>query len=174
MKKSKNKIGIQTALFSQQDFLANPFPQQENEPAPMTAASSGLKLCESFKSSGHAGLFLKTFLASQAFWSHRVTLKWKAKRYSASVKVRYKLDMNPRSVQKYRLTGKSFRNESWLPFAKKSGQQDMNFRQQTTAPQSFFVFQLVPSTLPTEGIGFGLLLTALASDCGEKVTGLEK
>lgn len=168
MKKSKKGLapdgGQQLELSFAADSHANHIPQPENGLALKMTATCGPKLSELLANSGPTQLFLKTFLDSQALWSQRVLLEWKAKRVSRFVKVTYLVRMNVRSVKKWKSHSRSFSSDSWLQYLKTLRKVDMNPRKRQAGVQSFFVFQLVPSALPTEGTGFGLLPTPAAQE----------
>lgn len=165
MKKSRKDLETsQLGLFSLADFHARVSPRPENGPELTTIATSGLRLHGLLASSGQTQSFLRMFLESQAFWSQRCMLTWKPKRHSRFVEVTRALYMNKASRVKWRLHSRSFKGDSWARYCKTLRTRDLNPQRRQTGVQSFYVFQLAVSALPTGGTGCGLLPTARAND----------
>lgn len=102
--------------------------------------------------------FLKTLLASSAFYNPIASLKWRIKHFSYSVKVT--------KTKKLSSQLKALKEESLELSLKKSNQKDMFSPALPMAHQSFCVFQLVPKVQCIGGIEYGLLPTITIMDSG--------
>lgn len=125
-----------------------------NDRAARITVSSGLRLCVSLTLSGPAGSYLKTLLASSAFWNRHHFLEWRSKRLSFFVRAKQTVRQKSSSDSS---------EESLQPSLSKSGQLDIYFPHLSTARQSLVVFQLVVSAPRTGGTAFGLLPTPTAT-----------
>lgn len=134
---------------------ANHLAQPGSEEAKQMTDTYGLKCGEQLEKYSRASLWLKTLLDFSPFWSQRVYLRWKVKRYSFLVKAK---------VTKSMKLLKEFNEELSPQLLKKSGQKDIYYPHLKMEHQSFAVFQLVPQTPRTEGIGFGLLPTPTVAE----------
>jgi hypothetical protein len=155
--------------FLQPDFHASLHPLQENGKVQKITDLSGRQLCRLLSNADPGSQFLKTLLDCSPFWSQRVCLKWKIKHMSFLVKVtkRKKLSNQLKALNEESLEGSLLTSK----------QQDIRSRNSKTAPQSFCVFQLAVSTLPTDETGYGLLPTVKATEVvakAEQVTGKRK
>jgi hypothetical protein len=120
-----------------------------------TTVGTGLRLARHITNVGPAESFLKTLLASSAFWNRAVLLRWKQKRLSCFTKTK---------ITRSRPQSFDYNSESLDESLKSSGRMDMYYPNIPTERQSFFVFQLVPWERPTVETGFGLLLTPTVHD----------
>lgn len=167
--------GQQQDLFSWAASHASLTPQQESASEARMVAISGQKLSELLASAGPTQSFLKMFLALEAFSTRRCTLKWKQVRLTRYVEKTLALSMNGRSVKKWKSNSRSFSSESWPGFCKTLKKQDIASQRRLTGVQSFYLFRLQVSALPTSATGSGLLPTpdAALGDGGGKVTSME-
>ena len=125
----------------QEVFLVNPFPSQAKERERMITVTSGLTCSGPYMKSGPIGSLVKMLLASSRWYSPAKRLKW---------------EVNPLYSQRVSLYLKDGSNMSLKPFALILNVKDI--------PSSRYLYRLVPSELPTAGIGYGLLSTVTAQD----------
>ena len=126
---------------SREVFHASPFPLPAGERVRRTAVTSGLTCSVPFTRSGPVGLLVRTLVASSRWYSPARRLTW---------------DVSPLCSERISLYTVSGRNTSSRPSAVILSVKDI--------PSSRCLFRLVPSVPRTEGTGYGLLPTPIASD----------
>lgn len=140
---------VAESTYLPQDSPVSLFQSQEHKKALMMNALYGQKTSELFESASPIGLFSKMLLASSAFQSQRVSLRWRMKRLSYFIKKRNK-----------KQSTSELSNESLTICTK----QDTYFPRIPKERQSFLLSQLVPSTHRTDETECLLWPTVMASD----------
>lgn len=138
--------GVMTRITASSSQAASPVNHSlalANERAQTITAFSGRKCCGLLKSSGPLGYVGRMLLESSRWHSTKVLLKWEAKPIFSEIESTSTPSEDEESCTE------SFANLS-----------------RSATPSRHLLFQLAPSTLPTEGIESGLLPTAKGGERG--------
>jgi len=149
------------------DSLASLSVLPGSEAAIQMTVTSGRRHSQLLKPSSPPGYCLKMLLESQGFWSQLVHLNWHLRPLKQFMTVTYGLKMNIRSIIKYQLYLKTFKNESYIRSLETLKKQDTKFHELGKANPSFYVCQLAPSTPRIDETGCGLWPTMRANLTGD-------
>lgn len=144
---NKKKSGIKALIenmpltSSPEDSLVNHSPRPESGKAQMMTVISGLKCSELSKSSSRLGLLVRMLLESSVWRSTKAMLKWQAKPIYSEIKQLVEVEQDEESCTEL-----------------------LKNLERSATKYKYLLFQLLPSTLPTDEIGSGLLQTPNAEE----------